>query len=73
MPVPAAPEVHSLTSLARQLMRALGRHGLVVPVRPPGRAGTRAAHGALLPTGPGPRGQQTFAQWLAEYARVRTV
>jgi hypothetical protein len=33
--------------------------------------GTRLAHGALLPTGPGPRGDQTFGQWLAGYAQSR--
>jgi uncharacterized protein YbjT (DUF2867 family) len=64
----AGPEVHRLPTLARQLMHALGRRGVVVPVRPPGKTGSLTAHGALLPTGPGPRGQQTFRQWLAEYA-----
>jgi uncharacterized protein YbjT (DUF2867 family) len=67
----AGPEIHPLPELAGRLMRALGRRGVVVPVRPPGSAGTRAAHGALLPTGPGPRGQQTFAEWLAEYTAGR--
>ena len=67
----AGPEVHPLATQVRQVMRALGRRGLVVPVRPPGRTGTRLAHGALLPTGPGPRGDQTFGQWLAEYAQSR--
>jgi uncharacterized protein YbjT (DUF2867 family) len=65
----AGPETHSLSGLTRQLlMRALGRRGLVVPVRLPGRTGALIARGALLPTGPGPRGQQTYSQWLAEYA-----
>jgi len=67
----AGPEVHPLPALVRQVMRALGRRGVVVPVRLPGKTGTLTARGALLPTGPGPRGQQTFAEWLAEYSRVR--
>lgn len=64
----AGPGTHSLSGLTRQLLRALGRRGLVVPVRLPGRTGALIARGALLPTGPGPRGQQTYSQWLAEYA-----
>jgi uncharacterized protein YbjT (DUF2867 family) len=64
----AGPETHSLSDLTRQLMRALGRRGLVIPIRLPGRTGTLIARGALLPTRPGPRGQQTFSEWLAEYA-----
>jgi uncharacterized protein YbjT (DUF2867 family) len=64
----AGPETHSLSDLSRQLMQALGRRGLVIPIRLPGRTGTLIGRGALLPTGPGPRGQQTFSQWLAEYA-----
>ncbi|HEX3753030.1 MAG TPA: SDR family oxidoreductase [Streptosporangiaceae bacterium] len=65
----AGPETHSLSGLTRQLMRATGRRAVVVPVRLPGRTGTVIARGALLPTGPGPRGQQTYGQWLTEYAR----
>jgi uncharacterized protein YbjT (DUF2867 family) len=66
----AGPEVHPLPALVRRVMHALGRRGVVVPVRPPGKTGTLLAHGALLPAGPGPRGQQTFAEWLAEYPRA---
>jgi uncharacterized protein YbjT (DUF2867 family) len=68
----AGPETHSLSALTRQLMRALGRRGLVIPIRLPGRTGTVIARGALLPTGPGPRGQQTYGRWLAEYAPAAT-
>jgi uncharacterized protein YbjT (DUF2867 family) len=64
----AGPEVHGLPALVRQLMPVAGRRGLVVPVRLPGRTGQLTARGALLPAGPGPRGQQTFAEWLAEYS-----
>jgi uncharacterized protein YbjT (DUF2867 family) len=63
----AGPEVHPLPVQVRQVMHALGRRGVVVPVRPPGKTGTLLAHGALLPAGPGPRGQQTFVAWLSEY------
>jgi hypothetical protein len=61
----------ALRTLRSEVEAALGHRGLVVPVRPPGRTGTRLAHGTLLPTGPGPRGDQTFGQWLAEYAQSR--
>jgi uncharacterized protein YbjT (DUF2867 family) len=66
----AGPEVHQLPALVRQVMSAAGRRGVVVPVRLPGRTGTLIARGALLPAGPGPRGQQTFTAWLTEYAQV---
>ncbi len=67
----AGPEVHPLPALVRQVMRGLGRRGVAVPVRLPGKTGTLTAGGALLPAGPGLRGQQTFAQWLAEYSRAK--
>ena len=67
----ARPEVHPLPALVRQVMRVAGRRGVVVPVRLPGRTGRLTARGALLPTGPGPRGQQTFAEWLADYSRAK--
>ena len=43
------------------------------PVRLPGRTGSLTARGALLPTGPGPRGQQTFAEWLAQYSLAKVI
>jgi uncharacterized protein YbjT (DUF2867 family) len=61
----AGPEQHEMPDLVRQLLRARGSHRIVVPVRLPGAAGKAMATGGLLPTGPGPRGRQTFAQWLA--------
>jgi uncharacterized protein YbjT (DUF2867 family) len=67
----AGPEVHGLPALVRELMPVAGRRGVVVPVRLPGRTGRLTARGALLPTGPGPRGQQTFAEWLADYSRAK--
>ena len=61
----AGPEEHDLVDLARRLLRARGSRRVVLPVRPPGAAGRAMARGALLPTGPGPRGTQTFDAWLA--------
>jgi uncharacterized protein YbjT (DUF2867 family) len=62
----AGPRQESLPDLARQLVRARGKHRLVVSIRLPGAAGRAWADGALLPARPGPRGMQAFAQWLAE-------
>ncbi|WUD74136.1 NAD(P)H-binding protein [Streptomyces sp. NBC_00510] len=57
----AGPQVESLVDLARRLIAAGGaRRRPVVPLYFPG--GMRS--GGLLPTGPGPRGTQTFAEWL---------
>lgn len=68
----AGPEEHDLVDLARRLLRARGPRRVVLPVRPPGAAGRAMARGALLPTGPGPRGTQTFDAWLSlEYGGVR--
>ena len=60
----AGPEVHDVVDLARRVVRARGSRRPVVGVRLPGAAGRAMADGALLPTGDGPRGTQTFAQWL---------
>jgi uncharacterized protein YbjT (DUF2867 family) len=61
----AGPEVLELTNAAGRLLRARGSHRVVVPIRVPGKAGAAMASGALLPTGPGPRGVQPFDEWLA--------
>jgi uncharacterized protein YbjT (DUF2867 family) len=61
----AGPEVLELTDAAGRLLRARGSRRVVMAVRVPGKAGTAMASGALLPTGPGPRGVQTFDEWLA--------
>lgn len=62
----AGPRVESVVDMARQLIRHRGQHRLLVPLRLPGAAGKAMAGGALLPTQPGPRGRQTYAEWLAE-------
>lgn len=60
----AGPQVHDLVDLVRRLLRARSRRRPVVGVRLPGAAGAAMAGGGLLPTGPGPRGAVTFADWL---------
>lgn len=67
----AGPEVHEFADLVRRLLAARGSRRPVLPVRLPGRAGRLAAEGALLPTGPGPRGRQTFDEWLTAMAPLR--
>lgn len=61
----AGPAKHDLVDLARQLVRARRSRRRVWAVRLPGAAGRAMAGGALLPTGPGPRGRQSFDEWLA--------
>ncbi|WP_062440601.1 SDR family oxidoreductase [Herbidospora daliensis] len=57
----AGPQVESLPGMVRRLIAAGGaRRRPVLPVYLPG--GMSA--GGLLPTGPGPRGVQTFEEWL---------
>jgi uncharacterized protein YbjT (DUF2867 family) len=65
----AGPEEHELVALVRRLVEARGSRRLVLPVKAPGRVGRRMAEGALLPTGPGPRGSETFDEWLAKSQR----
>ncbi|MEY9962672.1 uncharacterized protein YbjT (DUF2867 family) [Streptacidiphilus sp. MAP12-16] len=62
----AGPGEESLVEQARQLLRVRGQHRWVLPVRLPGAGARQMAEGGLLPTTPGPRGKQTFAQWLDE-------
>ncbi|MEN8674524.1 NAD(P)H-binding protein [Nocardioides sp.] len=64
----AGPEQHDLVVLARRVAavrRAGGRRQRVVPVGLPGSGGRAVREGALLPSSDGPRGRQTFDQWLA--------
>ncbi|WP_066371518.1 SDR family oxidoreductase [Herbidospora mongoliensis] len=59
----AGPQLESLADMARRLMAAGGaRKRPVLPVYFPGGMSS----GGPLPTGPGPRGTQTFADWLKE-------
>ncbi len=62
----AGPAQEWLPDLVRRLLRSRGERRLVVPFSLPGQVGRDMAGGGVLPTGPGPRGTLTFAQWLAE-------
>jgi uncharacterized protein YbjT (DUF2867 family) len=61
----AGPERRQMSDLVRALARARGERKIMVPVRLPGAVGRAMADGGLLPTDAGPRGMQTFEQWLA--------
>ena len=60
----AGPEEHDLVEMVRRVMRARSLRRALLPVRLPGAAGRAMADGALLPTESGPRGRQTFDEWL---------
>jgi len=68
----AGPEQLRMQDMVRQLARVRRSRRPVVPIGLPGRVGKQLTGGALLPTGPGPRGAITFATWLAEQAGPRT-
>jgi uncharacterized protein YbjT (DUF2867 family) len=61
----AGPEVHQMADLLRRVLRARHASRLVVPLPAVGAAARAAAGGGLLPEGDGPRGRQTFDEWLA--------
>ncbi|MCW2523128.1 MAG: 3-beta hydroxysteroid dehydrogenase [Frankiales bacterium] len=64
------PQQRELIDLARAVRTARGSKKVLCRVRVPGAAGRAMADGALLPTGNGPRGRQTFDDWLASSALV---
>ncbi len=64
----AGPEERRMADLVRRLARTRGRRRAVLELPALGAAGAAAARGALLPTGPGPRGTETFDHWLARTA-----
>ncbi len=64
----AGPEPLQMVDLARRVSRARGQGRRVVPVWMPG-AGKQMRKGSLLPTTDGPRGTQTFEEWLARPRR----
>jgi uncharacterized protein YbjT (DUF2867 family) len=66
----AGPEVHRMPDLMRRVLRARGSRRPVVPLPLPGKAGRAASTGGLLPLAEGPRGRQTFEQWLAAEVSV---
>jgi uncharacterized protein YbjT (DUF2867 family) len=61
----AGPRRELMADLMRQVAAASGDRRRVVQVRLPGKAGRALAGGGGLPAGPGLRGTQTFADWLA--------
>lgn len=60
----AGPRPERVADMARRQLRATGSRRRVLQVPIPGKAGGQMASGSLLPDGPGPRGVQTFEQWL---------
>jgi uncharacterized protein YbjT (DUF2867 family) len=60
----AGPREEQMADMMRRLLRARGRRGRVLAVRMPGRAGASLAGGGLLPVSDGPRGLQTYEEWL---------
>jgi uncharacterized protein YbjT (DUF2867 family) len=62
----AGPREEMIADMIRQVVRARGDRRLVVSVRVPGAAGSGMAAGGGLPDRPGPRGTQTFADWVSE-------
>jgi uncharacterized protein YbjT (DUF2867 family) len=60
----AGPQQERLVDMVRRLRAARGARRPVVGLWAPVRAARLAAGGALLPEGPGPRGHQTYAEWL---------
>ncbi len=62
----AGPREERVPDMARRLASARGRRSLVVTLPLPGATGRGMRTGALLPTGAGPRGRQTFDEWLQD-------
>ncbi|MFJ5308384.1 SDR family oxidoreductase [Streptomyces sp. NPDC088350] len=63
----AGPRVEQLVDMVRRLLRARHERRLVLPVRMPGAVGAAMAGDGHLPVAgaAGPRGSQTFDEWLA--------
>jgi uncharacterized protein YbjT (DUF2867 family) len=62
----AGPEQLEMSDMVRRLLQVRGSRRIVVPLPLPGAAGRQMAGGGLVPLGPGPRGHQTFEQWLTD-------
>ena len=60
----AGPEPLQMVDLSRRVSAARGLRRRVVPVWVPGKMGKGLRSGRLIPTSDGPRGRQTFAEWL---------
>ena len=68
----AGPQVHEIVDLARLFLAQRQERRRVFGVRLPGSAGREMAYGGLLPTETGPRGVQTFGEWLQAGAMTPT-
>jgi uncharacterized protein YbjT (DUF2867 family) len=62
----AGPRVHPMRDLVRSYLAATGRHRLMVPVRPPGRAAAAVRDGANLSLAPA-AGHRSWEEFLAEH------
>lgn len=67
----AGPQQRQMGDMVRALAHARGEHRLMVPIRLPGAVGRAMVNGGLLPTDDGPRGRQTFEEWLATDGSAR--
>ncbi len=59
------PNVESVPTMTRRLLRQRGSHRPVITVPLPGKAGKAMRNGTLIPTDPGTVGTQSYAEWLA--------
>jgi uncharacterized protein YbjT (DUF2867 family) len=64
LPDLAGPRAEDLPDMVRRVARARGGRRLIIGIRLPGAPGRAMAAGGLLPAGDGPRGTQTFSEWL---------
>jgi uncharacterized protein YbjT (DUF2867 family) len=69
----AGPEPLQMTTMVRRVLRARNSRRVVVPLRLPTAVGRAMASGGQLPLHDGPRGRQTFGEWLSESSGVAVV
>lgn len=60
----AGPQIEDMFDMVRRVNRLRRKHRRLLSVRLPGTVGRAMASGGLLPLQDGPRGRQTFEQWL---------
>ncbi|MDQ1051436.1 SDR family oxidoreductase [Streptomyces sp. V4I2] len=65
----AGPQQLGMVDMARRIVRAQGRHRIVVPVSLPGKVGKAMSGGGLLPHGDYDEGPLTFDDYLASLER----
>lgn len=63
----AGPQEEQMPDMVRRLLKARRSRRPVLPIRLPVAGGAAMAAGGLLPTGPGPRGVQTYDEWLLAF------